>query len=153
MADVEQSKKVIPFVTCEVSFGQSVCDLVFGVTSPNLNLGVQIDSVKQPIKRNSVGSWHMSHCWTPAFDYHLDHGFIVLEHVQHSNWLRKSDIRRHIINMKQLWTTVHGWSFRVTRCHMFPCAEGPWSCWVGFGRNEIFLQPIPKIPSWDTVHS
>ena len=56
MADVEQTKKIIPFVTFEASFGQNVCDLVFGVNVPYLNLGVQIESVKQPIKRNSVGS-------------------------------------------------------------------------------------------------
>ena len=31
MADVEQTKKIIPFVTCEASFSQHVCDLVFGV--------------------------------------------------------------------------------------------------------------------------
>ena len=30
--------------------------------------GVQINSVKQPIKSNSVGSGHMSHSWTSAFD-------------------------------------------------------------------------------------
>ena len=56
MADVEQTKKIIPFVSYEVSFGQNVCDLVFGVNVPYLNLGVQFDSVKQPIKRNSVFS-------------------------------------------------------------------------------------------------
>ena len=56
MADVEQTKKIIPFVTCEVSFGQNVCGLVFGVHVPYLNLGVHIDSVKQPIQSNSVGS-------------------------------------------------------------------------------------------------
>ena len=55
MADVEQTK-IISFVTCEVSFGQNVCGLVFGVHVPYLNLGVQIDSVKQPIQSNSVGS-------------------------------------------------------------------------------------------------
>ena len=55
-ADVEQTKKIMPFVMYEVSFGQNVCDLVFGVNVPYLNLGVQFDSVKQPIKRNSVGS-------------------------------------------------------------------------------------------------
>ena len=28
----------------------------------DLNLGVQIDSIQQPIKSNSVGSGNMSHC-------------------------------------------------------------------------------------------
>ena len=52
MADVEQMKKIVQFVTC----GQYVCELVFGVNVFDLDLGVQIDSIKQPIKSNSVGS-------------------------------------------------------------------------------------------------
>ena len=31
MADVEQMKKMIPFVTCEITFGQNICELMFGV--------------------------------------------------------------------------------------------------------------------------
>ena len=37
-------------------FVKNVCELVFVVNVPCLNLGVQIDSVRQPIKSNSVGS-------------------------------------------------------------------------------------------------
>ena len=37
-------------------FGQHVCELFFGVNVFDLDLGVQIDYIKQPIKRNSVGS-------------------------------------------------------------------------------------------------
>ena len=61
MADVEQTKKIIPFVTCEVSSSQYVCDLVFGVNEPDLNLGIKIDySVEQPIKK-LCGFWeHVS---------------------------------------------------------------------------------------------
>ena len=39
MADVEQMKKIIPFVTCEITFGQNVSELMSGVNVPNLNLG------------------------------------------------------------------------------------------------------------------
>ena len=38
MADVEQMKKIIPFVTCEITFGQNVCELMFGINVSNLNL-------------------------------------------------------------------------------------------------------------------
>ena len=31
MADVEHMKKIVPFVTCEYTFSQYVCELVFGV--------------------------------------------------------------------------------------------------------------------------
>ena len=70
---------MIPFITCEISLGKYVCELVFGVNVFDLDFGVQIDSIEQPIKSNSVGSGNMSHCRTPAFDYLLDHGFIVLK--------------------------------------------------------------------------
>ena len=56
MADVKQTQKMIPLVTCEVSLGQHVCELVFGVNVFVLDFGVQIDSIEQPIKSNSVGS-------------------------------------------------------------------------------------------------
>ena len=31
MANIEQMKKIIPLITREISFGQDVCELVFGV--------------------------------------------------------------------------------------------------------------------------
>ena len=59
MADVEPMKKVVPFVTCEITFGHNVCELMFGINVSNLNLGIEINPVKQPIQSNSVGvsSW------------------------------------------------------------------------------------------------
>ena len=53
---VHKTQKMIPFITCEFSLGQHVCELVFGVTVFDLDVGVQIDSIEQPIKSNSVGS-------------------------------------------------------------------------------------------------
>ena len=57
MADVEQTQKMIPFITCEVSLCQYVCELVLGVNVFDFDLGVQIDSIKQPIKSNFCGFW------------------------------------------------------------------------------------------------
>ena len=56
MADVKQTQKMIPLITCEISLGQYVCELVFGVSVCDLDFVVQIDSIKQPIQSNSVGS-------------------------------------------------------------------------------------------------
>ena len=56
MADVEQLKKIVPFVTCEITFSQHVCELMFGVNVSNLNFRIKINLVKQPIQSNSVGS-------------------------------------------------------------------------------------------------
>ena len=55
MADVEQLKKIVPFVTCEIFYGQYICELVFGVNVSNLNFRIKIDPVKQAIQSNSVG--------------------------------------------------------------------------------------------------
>ena len=56
MTDVEQKKKIVPFVACEVTLGQNVCELMFGVIVPNSNLGIQNNPIKQPVQSNSVGS-------------------------------------------------------------------------------------------------
>ena len=73
MADIKQGQQMIPLITCEIPFGVDVFDLDFGV---------QINSIEQPIKSNSVGSEDVSHCRTSAFDNHLDYSFIVLKHIQ-----------------------------------------------------------------------
>ena len=46
MADVTQMEKIVPLITCESALSQYVCELVFGVTIFDLNLRIQIDSVK-----------------------------------------------------------------------------------------------------------
>ena len=76
---------MIPFVMCEVSFGQNVNELIFGVNIFDLDFGVQIDSIEQPIISNSVGPGNMSHCGTPSFDNHLDHCFVVFKHTQQAS--------------------------------------------------------------------
>ena len=53
-----------------------------GVDVFDLDLGVQINSIEQPIKSNSVGSGEVSHCRTSAFHNHFDYSFIVLKHIQ-----------------------------------------------------------------------
>ena len=77
--DVERTEKMIPLITGEIAFRQQVCELVFGVHIVDLDLGVHIDSVKQPIKRDSVGSGDVSHRRTSAFNDRLDHCFCLSE--------------------------------------------------------------------------
>ena len=54
-ADVEQMKKIIPCVTCDIIIGQNVCELMFGVNVSNLNFRIKINPFKQPIQSNFVG--------------------------------------------------------------------------------------------------
>ena len=72
MANVEQTQKMDPLITCEISLSQYVCELVLGVNVFDLDLGIQINSIKQPIKSNSVGSGNMSHCGASSLCDHLD---------------------------------------------------------------------------------
>ena len=73
---------MIPFVTCEISVGQHVRELIFGVDVFDLDFGIQIDAIEEPVKSNSVGSGDVSHCRTYAFNNHFDYNFIVLKHIQ-----------------------------------------------------------------------
>ena len=82
MAHIEQGQQMIPFITREIPFCQDVCNLVLGVDVFDLDFGVQIDSIEQPVKSNSMSSGNMSHCWTPAFHNHVDYSFIVFKHIQ-----------------------------------------------------------------------
>ena len=89
MADVTQMQKLVPLIACEIPFCPYVRKLVFGVDILDLNSRVPIDSVKQPLKCNSVGSGYMSHCWTSTFDDHFNHGFVILKDVQRRTKLRR----------------------------------------------------------------
>ena len=42
MANIEQTQQMTPFVTCEVSFGQNVGKLVFGLDVLDLDFGSKI---------------------------------------------------------------------------------------------------------------
>ena len=93
MANVKQMENIVPLITREVALCQYVCKLMLGVDIFDLNLGVQIDSVKQPAKSNSVSSGHVSHCWTFALDDHLDHCSVILKNVKHRTKLTILRIR------------------------------------------------------------
>ena len=77
MANVQQTQKMVPLIICEISLRKNVCELVFGVNVFDLDFGVIFNSIKQPIKSNSVGSGNM--CRTPSLNDHLDHCFVVLK--------------------------------------------------------------------------
>ena len=89
--------KTIPFITCEIALCQYFCELVFAVNIFDLGFGVQVDSVTQPIKRNSLGSGHVSQSRTSTFDDHLDHCFIIFKIFKVSHQIEKiSRLKKHI---------------------------------------------------------
>ena len=56
--------------------------MVFGADVLDLDFWVQVDSIEQPIKRNSVGSGNVSLCTAYSLYHHLDNCFVVLKHIQ-----------------------------------------------------------------------
>ena len=98
---------MVPLITGEITFGQHVRELVFGVHI--FFLGVQIDSLVQPTKCDSVGSGHMSHRRTSAFDDQLDHSFIVLE-----NFKLGVEVRRFAL--MSTWSTLDSSSTSLLPC-------------------------------------
>ena len=56
MDDIKQMKKIVPLITCEISFSQQICELVFGINVSNMNFRININPVKQLIHSNTVGS-------------------------------------------------------------------------------------------------
>ena len=90
-------QKITPIITRETALSQQICELVFGVKIFDLDLGVQVDSVQQPILCDSMGSRHVSHRRTSSFDDHLYHSFVVFKNVQLGFALRRMCVRGHMI--------------------------------------------------------
>ena len=85
---------MIPLIARGTSCGQNVRKLVFGVDVFDLDLVIQINSIKQPIKCNSVSPGNMTHRRTLSFNDHFDDCFIVFEHIQQSFLTRGLDVLR-----------------------------------------------------------
>ena len=79
MSNVKQTQKMIPFITCEISLCQYVCELVLGVNVLDFEV----------IKSNSVGSGNVSHCRASSLYDHLDHCFVVFKNIQLSLLTRR----------------------------------------------------------------
>ena len=62
--------------------------------------GFHIDSVKQPIKRDSVASGHVSYRWTPAFNDHLDRCFTVFKYVKHDFNVKKFCVGEDVVHIE-----------------------------------------------------
>ena len=63
-------------------------------------LGVQINSVKKPIMRDTVDSVHVFHGRTSAFIKHLDYGFIVLKGVMQGAKVRRFCVRDNVTHIE-----------------------------------------------------
>ena len=145
---LRREQKMITLITCEIPFGQYVCELGFGVNFCDLDLGVQIDSIEQPIKRNSVGSGNMSHCRASSLYDHLNHCFVVFEHMQQSFLMRRIDVwgkkeNRHYPNH---------WSHSTSKVWLWVQRDGGIWSFPTWTRSRLSLHRHPEwvVRSWKT---
>ena len=143
MADVGQMEKIVPLITCEIVLCQYVCELVFGVDTFDLNLWIEIDSVKQPVKSNSVFSGYVSHCWTSAFDDLFNHCFAIIKNVEHPIEMRRllPSMKHHRhCSIEDCRAELESWfgygCACLMRCHATRCPVlFLWISLIGLGKN------------------
>ena len=116
-----------------------------------LNLGIQINHIKEPIQSSSVGSWHVSHRGTSTFDNHLNHCIIVLKHSTGTGmrciWWNVQCL------MGWRWCAWLGWSYACLawrRVSPWLSLGSIWSVWYGM---KYFNHQIPESESGNTVHA
>ena len=126
-------------------------------------MGVQIDPVKQPIQRNSVGSGPVFHRKTSAIYDNFHHSLIVFKIVQLSFELREFCACDNVIHIRQFI------KFSVTVCFRFGVGVGALDFTAcSTSRHLIIdlflstvishclmgvLHHIPQIESKNTIHS
>ena len=149
MADVEQMKKIVPFVTCEITFGQNVCELLLGINVSNSNLRIKISPVKQPIQSNSVGSWHMSRCGLRPLTS-------ILITASLSSKTYNTALEPECVPLGGKWSVlvrsrlvfVVGVCFRMfvwgVADRFLRGSLTSWFCWFGLVRNEMLQSLKPK---------
>ena len=140
-------------------FCQCICELVFGVDVFDLNLGVQIIFVKQPIKSNSLGSGHTSHRRTSAFDDHFNHCFVVVKNVEHrtEKTSRSTKHNQHYSTQDCCAWLALQFGFGYA-CLMWYHATSfivldLWLSLIEFGKVKDFYNQIPKIKSWYSIRA
>ena len=70
-----------------------------------LDFWVQIDSIDQPIKSNSVGSGNMSHRRASSLYDHLDHCFVVFKHTHNkASWCKIVRLREQDQHYPNHWS-------------------------------------------------
>ena len=96
--DVEQTKKMVPLITREITFTQHVSELVFGVNIIDLFYGVQINSVKQPNETLCYRDTRLI-VGLPALYGRFDHSFIIFKNMQLSFELRRTCVCDNVIHV------------------------------------------------------
>ena len=141
-------KTIVPFVTCEITFGQNVCELMFRINVSNLNLESRLIMSNNQSKATL---WVLDTCLIvglrPSFD-HLNHGFIVLKDIQHSFGNNMCFAWFNAINVGQIKIGVRNENLflhvRLSVCRQVSSWLSYIFGFVGLVRNEILQSLNPK---------
>ena len=121
----QSSRVKFPLVNMSASW-------VFGVNIFDLDLGVQVDSVKHPSSRNSVGCRLVSHHRTSALNGHVDHSFVIFKNVQLRLTLRRVCVCGNMVHMRQLINVSVSLLFGFGCAISFGITQTVTCCGLGF---------------------
>ena len=103
MADVIRTEKMIPFITCEISLGQCVCELVFGVKM--YLIWILESELIRSNNQSRASLWVLETCLivrVSSLYNHLDHCFVVFKDIQQSFLMRRIDVWGNKISIVQI---------------------------------------------------
>ena len=115
--------------------------------------------------KSSATLWVLDTCLIvglrSTFNYHFDHGFVVFKNVQHRTRSRRFRVRRNMMNIIQIKIVVLGWNPGLVLGVLVWCGvtRGVSSYLifgvVGLVRGKMkhFYNQMPKIKSWDAIHT
>ena len=144
---VEQTKQMIPLVTRKLPLVRISANWFWVSTCLIWILGSKLIFVEQPIKRNSVGSGHVSYCWTSSFNNPLDDSFVVFKIVRLRRTLRRMRLGGYVI----LWLTLQV-CWPTTECLVFQFVPST-SISIQFVSKLVTnLHLIHVLPAWLDGH-
>ena len=110
MADVKQTKKIVPLIACEIPSWHNICKLVFGVDMLDLDFGSKLILSDT---QSSATLWVLDTCLIVG----LRPLMIILitaslssKDEQHRTKQRKLRVRRDTVNIVQTKIVVLGWN-------------------------------------------
>ena len=157
---LKHMKKIIPLNTCEIPSCQYVCQLVFSVDRLDKNFGSRLVLATN---QSSATLWFLHTCLIVGLRplIILNHGFVILNNVQHRVKSRNFRVRRDMVTIAQFKIVVPGWNLglvlgvlvwrgvtrRVSSYLIFGVVEFVWK------RMKHLKNQIPKIKSLDSIHA
>ena len=115
MTNVQRAQKMIPFITSQISMGQYVCELVFGVNEFDLHFGSRLILSNNQSRATLWFGQHVALSAPSLYDQ-FDHCFVVFEHIQQSFTICGLNISGNQINVMYNIDLLWDLFFSFTGC-------------------------------------